>query len=128
MTGATQEPLRILLVDDEEDFLEATSKRLLRRGFDVRTATRCEEALRTVELRWPGVVVLDVMLPDTNGIECLRRLKRAAPRLPVVMLTAHASVQTGLEGIAEGASDYCLKPIELEELVEKLRIAVNAGR
>ena len=125
MTGAPEEPLRILLVDDEEDFLDATSKRLRRRGFEVRTATRCEEALRAAEERWPGVVVLDVMLPDLNGIECLRRLKRARPGLPVVMLTAHASVQTGLEGIAAGASDYCLKPIELDELVEKIRIAVK---
>jgi len=121
-------PLRILLVDDEEDFLEATSKRLRRRGFEVRTATRCEAAMREVEAGWPGVVVLDVMLPDTNGMECLRWMKRAAPRLPVVMLTAHASLQAGLEGIEQGASDYCLKPIELEELVEKIQIAVNARR
>jgi DNA-binding response OmpR family regulator len=119
------EPLRILLVDDEEDFLEATSRRLRRRGFEVRTATRCEEAMETVDERWPGVVVLDVMLPDLNGMECLRRIRRAAPRLPVVMLTAHASIEAGLEGIEQGASDYCLKPIELDELVEKLRIAVK---
>ncbi|HET8539935.1 MAG TPA: response regulator [Anaeromyxobacter sp.] len=118
-------PLRILLVDDEEDFLEATSKRLRRRGFEVRTATRCEGALAAVAEGWPGVVVLDVMLPDVNGLECLRRMKAAAPRLPVVMLTAHASMQAGLEGIEQGASDYCLKPIELEELVEKIRIAVR---
>ena len=118
-------PLRILLVDDEEDFLEATSKRLRRRGFEVRTATRCEQAIRSAEERWPGVVVLDVMLPDTNGMECLRRMKRAAPGLPVVMLTAHASIEAGLQGIEQGASDYCLKPIELDELVEKIRIAVK---
>jgi len=122
-----ERPLRILLVDDEEDFLEATSKRLRRRGFEVRTATRCEEAIREVEAGWPGVVVLDVMLPDTSGMECLRRMKRAAPRLPVVMLTAHASLQSGLEGIEQGASDYCLKPIELEELVEKIQIAVKSA-
>jgi DNA-binding response OmpR family regulator len=114
-----------LLVDDEEDFLEATSKRLRRRGFEVRTATRCEGAMREVEAGWPGVVVLDVMLPDTNGMDCLRRMKRAAPRLPVVMLTAHASLQAGLQGIEQGASDYCLKPIELEELVEKIQIAAE---
>jgi DNA-binding response OmpR family regulator len=120
-------PLRILLVDDEEDFLEATSKRLRRRGFEVRTAARGEEALAAVAEGWPGVVVLDVMLPGLDGLECLRRMKEAAPRLPVVMLTAHASMQAGLEGIEAGASDYCLKPIELEELVEKIRIAVRAA-
>jgi two-component system, OmpR family, response regulator len=122
------EPLRILLVDDEEDFLEATSKRLRRRGFEVRAATRCEEAMREVEAGWPGVVVLDVMLPDTDGMECLRRMKRADARLPVVMLTAHASLQAGVQGIAQGASDYCLKPIELDELVEKIRIALKGAR
>ncbi len=125
MNVATDAPLRILLVDDEEDFLDATSRRLVRRGFEVRTATRCEEAIRSVEAGWPGVVVLDVMLPDLDGIEGLRRMKRASPAIPVLMLTAHASVQTGLEGIAQGASDYCLKPIELDELVEKIRIAVK---
>lgn len=119
------DPLRILLVDDEEDFLEATSTRLRRRGFEVRTATRVEQALPVVEAGWPGVVVLDVMLPGTDGLEGLRRMKRTAPALPVVMLTAHASMRAGLEGIEGGASDYCLKPIELDELVEKMRIAVR---
>jgi DNA-binding response OmpR family regulator len=120
--------LRILLVDDEEDFLEATSKRLRRRGFEVRTAMRSEDGLAVVAEGWPGVVVLDVMLPGVDGMECLRRMKRAAPRLPVVMLTAHASMQAGLQGIEQGASDYCLKPIELEELVEKIQIAVKDAR
>jgi DNA-binding response OmpR family regulator len=119
------DPLRILLVDDEEDFLEATSARLRRRGFEVRTATRVEEAMPSVLEGWPGVVVLDVMLPGTDGLEGLRRMKRAAPGLPVLMLTAHASMKAGLEGIEGGASDYCLKPIELDELVEKMRIAVK---
>jgi DNA-binding response OmpR family regulator len=120
-------PLRILLVDDEEDFLEATSARLRRRGFEVRTATRVDEALAVVLEGWPGVVVLDVMLPGTDGIEGLRRVKRAAPGLPVVMLTAHASMQAGLRAVEGGASDYCLKPIELDELVEKVRVAVKAA-
>ena len=123
-----EQRLRILLVDDEEDFLEATSTRLRRRGFEVRTAARCQEAIPPVEERWPDVVVLDVMLPDMNGMECLRRMKRASPRLPVVMLTAHASMQAGLQGIEQGASDYCLKPIELDELVEKIRVAVKEAR
>lgn len=116
---------RILLVDDEQDFLEATSKRLVRRGFEVKTATRCAEATSEVLAGWPDVVVLDVMLPDTDGVECLRAMKQAAPGLPVLMLTAHASLHTGLLGIEQGASDYCLKPIELDELVEKIRLALR---
>ena len=120
--------LRILLVDDEQDFLEATTKRLARRGFEVRAALRCAEAMPVVASGWPDVVVLDVMLPDTDGLGCLVAMKQASPGLPVVMLTAHASLQAGLRGIEEGASDYCLKPIELDELVEKIRIAVEDSR
>jgi DNA-binding response OmpR family regulator len=113
----------ILLVDDEEDFLETTSLRLRRRSFDVRTAARWAQALPELEAGWPQVVVLDVMLPDVDGLECLRRIKALAPRLPVVMLTGHASLQASMQGLEHGASDYCLKPIELDELVEKLIIA-----
>ena len=118
-------PRRILLVDDEEDFLETTSRRLRRRDFEVKTAARCSAALLEVIAGWPDVVVLDVMLPDTDGIECLSRIKQAGPRLPVVMLTGHASLQASVQGLEHGASDYCLKPIELDELVEKLIIAFN---
>lgn len=120
-----QPPRNILLIDDEEDFLETTSRRLRRREFDVKTATRCAEALPEIAAGWPHVVVLDVMLPDTDGIECLRRIKEQAPQLAVVMLTGHASLQTGLIGLEYGASDYCLKPIELDVLVEKIIIAYH---
>jgi two-component system, OmpR family, response regulator len=113
----------ILLIDDEEEFLETTSLRLRRRAFEVRTAARWAQAQPEVESGWPQVVVLDVMLPDVDGLECLRRIKAMAPRLPVVMLTGHASMQASMQGLEQGASDYCLKPIELDELVEKLVIA-----
>jgi DNA-binding response OmpR family regulator len=69
------------------------------------------------------VVVLDVMLPDVDGMECLRRIKDLRRHLPVVMLTGHASLQASLWGLEHGASDYCLKPIELDELIEKIIIA-----
>ncbi len=118
-----KQPRNILLIDDEEDFLETTSRRLRRRGFEVRTAPRCVEALPDVLAGWPDVVVLDVMLPDIDGMECLTRIKQAAPHLPVVMLTGHASLQASVHGLEHGASDYCLKPIDLDELVEKIIIA-----
>ena len=125
-----ERPRNILLIDDEEDFLETTSRRLRRRKFEVKTATRCAEAMPEVFAGWPQVVVLDVMLPDSDGMECLRQIKQQAPRLPVVMLTGHASLQASLQGLEHGASDYCLKPIEFDELVEKVIIAYNeaAGR
>ncbi len=114
---------RILLVDDEQDFLETTQKRLSRRGFEVRTATNCADSLKEVDAGWPQVVVLDVMLPGTDGIDCLKKIKQKTPGLIVVMLTGHASMQAALMGMEHGASDYCLKPIELDELVEKIHIA-----
>jgi len=118
-----ERPRNILLIDDEEDFLETTSRRLRRREFEVKTAARCAEAMPVVASGWPQVVVLDVMLPDTDGIACLGRIKQESPRLPVVMLTGHASLEASLQGLEHGASDYCLKPIELDELVEKIIIA-----
>lgn len=116
---------RILLVDDEPDFLEMMTKRLARRGFQSKTATTCAAGFAIVESGWPQLVVLDVMLPDQDGIDCLKRIKGQNPSLPVVMLTGHASMQAGLKGMEYGADDYCLKPIELDELVEKLLIALR---
>jgi DNA-binding response OmpR family regulator len=117
------QPRKILLVDDEEDFLETTSRRLGLRSFEVRTATCCADAMAEVAAGWPDVVVLDVMLPGIDGFACLQRFKQAAPRIPVIMLTGHASMQSSVRGLQYGASDYCLKPIELSELVEKIIIA-----
>ena len=119
------EQQRILLVDDETDFLETTGKRLTRRGFTVQTAANCGDALAVVQTGWPQLVVLDVMLPDQDGIECLKHIKAINPRVAVVMLTGHASMRAGLMGMEHGANDYCLKPIELDDLVEKLTIALR---
>lgn len=118
-----KQPKKILLVDDEEEFLETTSRRLGLRSFDVRTAINCAEALTQVTAGWPELVVLDVMLPEMDGFICLNRIKQIAPKIPVIMLTGHASMQSSVRGLQSGASDYCLKPIELSELVEKIIIA-----
>jgi DNA-binding response OmpR family regulator len=115
--------LKILLIDDEFDFVETTCKRLIRRGYAAKTALTCSEGLLIIESGWPDVVVLDVMLPDRDGMDFLQEIKGKWPALPVIMLTGHASVQAGLRGLDCGASDYCLKPIDLETLVEKVAIA-----
>jgi DNA-binding response OmpR family regulator len=115
--------ISILLVDDEKDFLETTTKRLARRGYDVRSAMSCAEAIQTIGSGWPEVVVLDVMLPDRDGILCLKEIKQKWPSIVVILLTGHASMQAGRQSLEYGANDYCLKPIELDELVEKIKIA-----
>jgi DNA-binding response OmpR family regulator len=115
--------INILLVDDEPDFLETTMKRLVRRGYDVRSAMNCIEAIQSIGSGWPEVVVLDVMLPDRDGIQCLKEIKQKWPSTIVILLTGHASMQAGRQSLEYGANDYCLKPIELDELVEKIEIA-----
>lgn len=122
------EKIKILLVDDEHDFLEVTSKRLKRRGYSVKSAADCAEALRDLETDRPEVVVLDVMLPGKDGVQCLKEIKQRWPAVAVILLTGHASMQTGLESLEYGANDYCLKPIELDELIEKIKIAYKETR
>jgi two-component system, OmpR family, response regulator len=117
------ENLKILFVDDEPDFLETTLKRLSRRGYESKSALNWDEAFQVLARGWPDVVVLDVMLPGKDGIQCLREIKQQWPDLTVIMLTGHASVKAGLQGLEYGANDYCLKPIELDELIEKITIA-----
>ena len=120
--------LKILLIDDEIDFVETTAKRLIRRGYSAKTALTCAEGLETIASGWPEVVVLDVMLPDRDGMDCLREIKEKWPTLPVILLTGHASMEAGLHGLESGASDYCLKPIDLETLVEMIAIAHRESR
>lgn len=118
----------VLLVDDEVEYLETMAKRLQRRGFTVTTAASCQAALAQLAMAQPEVMVLDVMLPDMDGIACLQAIKAQWPAVAVILLTGHASIQTGLLGMSHGASDYCLKPIELDDLVEKIQIIQRARR
>ncbi len=117
--------IQVLLVDDEHDFLETTAKRLQRRGYTVKTATSCAAAWEVLEGWSPQVVILDVMLPDKSGIVFLQEIKQAWPGLIVILLTGHASMEAGLKSIEYGAHDYCLKPVEFEGLLEKIKIALR---
>lgn len=120
--------IRVLLVDDEPDFIEMTAKRLARRGFIVEQAGDCGEGLARLAAAPVDVVVLDVMLPDLDGVQCLRKMKESWPAVAVILLTGHASIPAGLQSVEFGANDYCLKPIEFEELVEKIQIAYAENR
>lgn len=122
------ENINVLLVDDEPDFLETTCKRMKRRGYSVKTAASCEAAFRELQTGWPQVVILDVMLPDKDGILCLKEIKQAWPAIAVILLTGHASMQAGLKSVEYGAHDYCLKPVEFDQLVEKIAIAFRETR
>jgi DNA-binding NtrC family response regulator len=115
--------IKVLLVDDEAEFVETLAERLEVRGFDVTTASSGAEALERIQEREIDLVVLDVQMPGLDGVEALRQIKQRKPLIEVIMLTGHATVQTAIDGMKLGAFDFLLKPTETEELVEKIRRA-----
>ncbi len=118
----------ILIVDDEEDFTQTLSKIFSRRGLVVKTAGSCSEALTQMTTDPCGVIIMDVSMPNVNGIQCLGRIKQEWPASEVIILTGHASVKSGIEGMKGGAFDYCLKPIDTNELLEKIALACEKVR
>ncbi len=120
------EKMRVLLVDDETEFVSALAERLNLRGFDAQTATSGEEALGKVKASPPDVVLLDMLMPGMNGLEVLKRIKRDHPRVQVILLTGRGSWD-GIQGVREGAYDCLMKPIQIEELMQIMTSAVEGG-
>lgn len=118
----------VLIVDDEDEFREVIMKRLAKRGLHVEGAAGGLKALEILEHNRTDVVLLDVKMPDMDGIETLRRIRNLKPLVEVILLTGHASVDSGIEGMKLGAFDYLMKPIELEPLLEKLADAYDKKR
>jgi DNA-binding NtrC family response regulator len=119
----------ILLVDDEIPFIEAISKRLIKRNLEVSTAFSGLEALKKLDKDSTiEVVILDVKMPEMDGIETLREIKKQYPLVEVIMLTGHATVETGLDGMKLGAFDYLLKPCDMDILLEKVEEAALKKR
>ncbi|MGI6656261.1 MAG: response regulator [Desulfobulbus sp.] len=113
----------VLIVDDEEEFRTLTTKRLIRRELQCENAPNGDVALEMITAKEYDVVLLDVKMPGKDGVEILRDIKKIAPMTEVVMLTGHASVESGISGIKYGAFDYLIKPIDLDTLLEKLNAA-----
>jgi len=118
----------VLVVDDEDEFRNLTIKRLQKRGLKVEGAESGMRALEILEHSQTDVVLLDVKMPGMDGIETLRRIRSLKPLIEVVILTGHASMDSGIEGMKLGAFDYLMKPIELEPLLEKLADAYEKKR
>jgi DNA-binding NtrC family response regulator len=114
---------RVLLVDDEVEFLETLIKRLKKRNLDVLGANNGREALKVLTESPVDVVVLDVKMPDMDGIDTLREIKKLRPAVEVIMLTGHASVEVAIQGMELGAFDYLMKPMDIDELLYKLQDA-----
>jgi DNA-binding NtrC family response regulator len=116
----------ILVVDDEGDFLETLMNRLKRRKIAALGCGSGEDALLLVKENPFAVVVLDIKMPGgMDGIQTLRKIKKARPETEVILLTGHASLETSIEGMQQGAYDYLLKPIRLEDLLEKIAQALE---
>jgi len=117
--------IKVLLVDDEKEFIETLAERLAVRDFYVKTAFNGDEALSKINEEDFDVVVLDVLMPGKNGIETLREIKSSKPLVNVIMLTGHATVETAIDGMKAGAYDYLIKPTETNDLVGKISKAYN---
>jgi two-component system OmpR family response regulator len=114
-------PLRVLVVDDEVNIAELVSMALRYEGWEVRAAHTGSKAVAAAKELKPDAVVLDMMLPDFDGLEVLRRMRTTQPDLPVVFLTARDAVEDRIAGLTAGGDDYVTKPFSLEELVARLR-------
>ena len=120
--------LNVLLVDDEEEFVTTLSERLSLRGIDTRIAFDGEQALAAVDQSLPEIVILDVMMPGLKGLEVLRRVKELNPATQVILLTGQGTTRDGIEGMKLGAFDYMIKPLDIDELVEKMHEAAALAR
>ncbi len=116
---------KVLLVDDEKDFTLTLAERLGMRGIQVSTAFSGEEALNLLETYQPDVMVLDLMMPGMSGSTVLGRVKNLYPNLAVILLTGLSSTAEGVSGISQGAFDFLIKPLQIEELIEKIGLAVK---
>jgi two-component system OmpR family response regulator len=123
--GSNDEPVRVLVVDDEPAITDLVATVLRYEGFAVETAATGRQALTAVAGFRPGLIVLDVMLPDLDGFEVQRRLADGGERIPVVFLTAKDATEDKVRGLTMGGDDYVTKPFSLEELVARVRAVLR---
>lgn len=119
------EGLRVLIVDDEDELVSALEERLNLRGFDAKGMTTGAEALAYLETTPCDAVLLDVKMPGIGGLEVIRRIKEARPKLEVILLSGHGSAQDVEKGMELGAFDYLMKPVDIDVLVRTLLSAAE---
>jgi CheY-like chemotaxis protein len=121
-------PGKVLVVDDEPEVRQVLVEFLSSRGYDVIPASRGAEAVAIVETDKPDLVLLDVAMPDMDGVETLRRINAIAPDLAVIMVTANADIGVTSKLLALGAVDYVPKPFDLDYLDQAVSIQVTAAQ
>src|ERR1700743_980028 len=123
-----QSDARLLVVEDEPNILELLSASLRYAGFEVITAAGGTEAVQAAQRHRPDLIVLDVMLPDMDGFDVIRRLRGGGARIPVVFLTARAATEDKIRGLTLGGDDYVTKPFSLEEVIARIRAVLRRTR
>jgi DNA-binding NtrC family response regulator len=119
----------VLLVDDEVPFVDAMTRRLTKRDIDIQAAYSGQEALdKLTHGSRIEVVILDIKMPGMDGMEALRLIREKFPLVEVIMLTGHATVESGIEGMKRGAFDYLMKPCDIEDLLKKVGEAAKKKR
>ena len=114
-------PIRVLAVDDEPSLTELLSMAMRYEGWNPSTAASGSEAVRVAREVHPDAVVLDLMLPDFDGLEVMRRIRAEQPEIPVIFLTAKDAVSDRINGLTAGGDDYVTKPFSVEEVMARLR-------
>ncbi|GAB6057453.1 response regulator [Desulfonatronum parangueonense] len=120
--------IRLLLVDDEQGFADILSKRLKRRDIDVTSVLSGTDAIQALRGRSFDISILDLKMEGMDGIAVLKVFKVMAPEMPVIILTGHGSEEAARDGMALGASDYLMKPCDLEDLIHKITDALAGSR
>ena len=119
---------KVLLIDDERDFLEAMAERMRARGMEVTTTTSTWDALEKTEKENYDAIVMDLMMPEMQGMEALKVLKEKKPELQIILLTGYATREKGDEALKLGAFDLIEKPADLKVLTEKIKMAYAQKR
>ncbi len=116
---------KLLVIDDDPDILKVLKANLELYGFQVVTTETWAKAREVLALQLPDLVILDLMLPDGDGVEICKKLKEECPKIPVIMLTARDSVSDKVTGLESGADDYIVKPFETPELIARIKVCLR---
>lgn len=115
--------IHVLIIDDEVEFAEALAERLELRGYSPKTADSGRGGLEALGVALPDVILLDLKMPDMSGFDVLVEVKKKHPAIEVIMLTGHGGASSGIDSMERGAFDFIMKPVDLGELIEKIKQA-----